>query len=92
MGAGLTDDLARMPPVRPVAPRALATLIQAVLHGLAVQHAADPKSFRTEELMKLFLDMLGIYLWGDAAKNGKKHVPKTNKSKKGSGARKPESG
>src|SRR5262245_32852601 len=32
MAAGLTDDFARRPTVRPVAPRALATLVQAILH------------------------------------------------------------
>jgi AcrR family transcriptional regulator len=73
MGRGLQADLARRRPVRPVSARALATLIQAILHGLAMQHAADPKSFETDDLLHLCLDMLGIYLWGERvhAHNGK---------------------
>jgi AcrR family transcriptional regulator len=82
MGQGLALDLARRPAVRPVSPRALATLVQAILHGLAMQHAADPGSFRTEELLHLCLDMLGIYLWGDAG-NG---APKRRKKSKAGGA------
>jgi AcrR family transcriptional regulator len=82
MAAGLADDLARRPPVRRVAPRALATLIQAILHGLAIQRAADPNAFRTPELVDLCLDMLSIYLWGDAPPNGKKPTPRAKKKVK----------
>lgn len=65
IGRGLAADLARRKPVRPVQPRALATLVQAILHGLAMQQAADPQSFKTSELLNLSLDMLSSYLWGD---------------------------
>jgi AcrR family transcriptional regulator len=78
MAGGLADDLARRPPVRPVSPRALATLIQAILHGLAIQHAADPDSFATDELLHLCLDMLGTYIWGQPA-NGKPAKAKPSK-------------
>jgi AcrR family transcriptional regulator len=66
MAEGLAADLAQHRPVRQVAPQALATLIQAILHGLAMQHAADPESFDTEELVHLCLDILGTYIWGAA--------------------------
>src|SRR3954447_25837334 len=42
--AHLARDLVERPAVRPVSPRALSTLVQALLHGLAVQAAADPDS------------------------------------------------
>lgn len=43
-------------------PRAIATLIQAILHGLAMQWAADPEAFDREEMVDLCLDLLGTYL------------------------------
>jgi AcrR family transcriptional regulator len=43
-------------------PRAVSTLIQALLHGLAVQSVADPDAFDTEEVLELCLDVLGTYL------------------------------
>jgi AcrR family transcriptional regulator len=72
MTEGLIEDLQKRPAVRPVSPRALATLVQAVLHGLAVQHAADPESFDTVELLHLSLDMLGRYLWGETSNGGRR--------------------
>src|SRR5262249_17993696 len=53
MAAALALDLAKRPAKGPVSPRALATLVQAILHGLVMQRAADPKSFDTEEMMHL---------------------------------------
>lgn len=64
MGRGFGDEFARRPPVRSVSPRALATLIQAILHGLAVQAAADPKALDTDEMLHLSLDLLSTYIWG----------------------------
>ncbi|MCI0459559.1 MAG: TetR/AcrR family transcriptional regulator [Gemmataceae bacterium] len=62
MAAGLTDDLTRGKAKRPVPPRAMATLIQAILHGLAMQAAADPSAFDRDEVVNLCLDVLGTYL------------------------------
>jgi AcrR family transcriptional regulator len=42
--------------------RALATLIQALFHGLAIQHSADPASVNREEMIALCLDVLETYL------------------------------
>jgi AcrR family transcriptional regulator len=64
MTQGLTVDLAKGPGRRPVSPRALATLVQAILHGLGMQAAADPQAFDRQEMVDLCLDVLGNYLWG----------------------------
>lgn len=59
----LRRDLKKRPAVRKIAPRTLATLVQAIFHGLAVQRAADPKAINTRELVHLCLDLLSTYLW-----------------------------
>jgi AcrR family transcriptional regulator len=61
--ASLRRDLKRRPAVRAVSPRTLATLVQAIFHGLAVQRAADPKAINTREVVRLCLDVLSTYLW-----------------------------
>jgi AcrR family transcriptional regulator len=40
----------------------LASLIQAIFHGLAMQCAADPNAFRADEMIPLCLDILETYL------------------------------
>jgi AcrR family transcriptional regulator len=61
----LAEELAKdlSPPAghRPVSPRAMATLILAILHGLGTQTTADPEAFQREEMLTLCLDMLGAY-------------------------------
>jgi AcrR family transcriptional regulator len=42
--------------------RALATLTQAIFHGLAIQHSADPDAVNREEMVALCLDVLETYL------------------------------
>jgi AcrR family transcriptional regulator len=75
MAEGLAHDLAGRPRRRAASPRALATLIQALLHGLAMQAAADPGAFDGGEMLELCLDVLGSYLGlptsGAAAKRGR---------------------
>ncbi len=61
--AALKRDLKKRPAVRRVSPRTLATLVQAIFHGLAVQRAADPQAINTREIVHLCLDLLGTYLW-----------------------------
>jgi AcrR family transcriptional regulator len=63
MALGLTADLKRRPAVRTAAPRALATLVQALLHGLLLQRAADPQAFDGQEMLELCRDVLCTYLW-----------------------------
>jgi AcrR family transcriptional regulator len=67
-------DLGRRPPARPVAPRAVATLIQAILHGLALQAAADPDAFDAKEMADLCVDVLDQYLRPASSK----HRPAAN--------------
>lgn len=59
----LKRDLRKRPAARRVSPRTLATLVQAIFHGLAVQRAADPKAINTRDVIRLCLDMLETYLW-----------------------------
>ncbi|MBL8794134.1 MAG: TetR/AcrR family transcriptional regulator [Planctomycetia bacterium] len=81
MGSGLAQDLERRPPLRAVEPRALATLIQAILHGLAMQRAVDPQAFDHGRMLHLCVDLLGTYLWGAAADGEKLAAPATNNDK-----------
>ena len=59
------------PAGKKASPRAVATLVQAVIHGLFVQRAADPDAYDREEVVELLLDMLGAYLRPGEATNGK---------------------
>jgi AcrR family transcriptional regulator len=59
---GLAGELAAAPDAPPTDPRLLATLVQALLHGLAMQLAADPNAFDREAMFRLCLDVLGGYL------------------------------
>jgi AcrR family transcriptional regulator len=61
----LAQDLRARPAARKVSPRAVSTLVQAMLHGLAMQTAADPEAVDAEEIIALSLDMLASYLWQD---------------------------
>jgi AcrR family transcriptional regulator len=79
MALGLSSDLARQPGARQASPRAVATLVQAILHGLAVQRAADPNAFDREEMLDLCLDVLGTYLWNEPP-GRKKRKPGANRS------------
>jgi AcrR family transcriptional regulator len=62
MAEGLREELARDAGTPAASPRALASLVQALLHGLAMQLAADPEAFDRAEMLQLCLDMLGSYL------------------------------
>jgi AcrR family transcriptional regulator len=68
MASDISRDVRRRPAARQVSPRALATLAQAILHGVAVQMAADPKAINARELVKLSVDILRSYLWPAATK------------------------
>jgi len=62
LAKGLAQDIALHPHAPQASSRALATLVQALLHGLAVQAAADPQSFDAEEMANLCKEMLNNYL------------------------------
>jgi AcrR family transcriptional regulator len=55
MGQGLAKDLL---PDQQVSPRALATLVQAILHGLSMQLMADPNAFDRREVLELCVRLL----------------------------------
>ena len=55
MGEGLASDLV---PNANVSPRALATFVQAILHGLSVQLMADPNAFDRQEVLALTVRLL----------------------------------
>jgi AcrR family transcriptional regulator len=57
------DELTRRPSDRKVSPRGLAVLVQAVLHGLLVQRAAEPEAYDPQEVFDLLRDLLSTYLW-----------------------------
>jgi AcrR family transcriptional regulator len=67
----LAGDLRKRPGRRAVSPRAVSTLVQAILHGLAMQTAADPSAVDPEEMTTLCLDMLESYLWRPKLKTAK---------------------
>ncbi len=81
MSRHLAEDLQRRPALRPVSPRALATLVQAIFHGLATQSAVDPQAIDAVEIVNLCQDMLGIYLWNQEAAltNGKAKKRRPNR-------------
>src|SRR5438105_5419677 len=79
MALGLSADMARRPAVRPASPRAFATLVQAMLHGLGMQRAADPDAFDRWEMLELCLDVLSTYLWNQPGSR-KKPEPVANKT------------
>jgi AcrR family transcriptional regulator len=90
MAQGLAGDLAAGRATRPVPPRAMATLVQALLHGLIAQAVADPKAFDRQEMLHLCLDMLGTYLGVPRAPSGrrkdgarKKPAPRSNNGAQG---------
>jgi AcrR family transcriptional regulator len=59
---GMAGELADSPDPPAADPRLLGTLVQAILHGLAMQLAADPMAFDREAMYRLCLDVLGNYV------------------------------
>jgi len=57
LAAGLTKDTNRSS--SDPSPRAIASIVQALLHGLAMQVAADPGAFDRQEMVELCMHMLG---------------------------------
>jgi hypothetical protein len=78
MAQGFTEDYKRNARLRQVPPRAIASVVQAIMHGLGTQLAADPNAFDRQEVLNLCLDMLSTYL-GRASGAPKKLKRTTNK-------------
>jgi AcrR family transcriptional regulator len=62
MGAGIALEFPTRPSGGCVPPQAFASLVQALLHGLAMQRTADPQAFDGPQMLALCLDLLGTYL------------------------------
>jgi AcrR family transcriptional regulator len=86
-------QLAQRPGAAGASARTVATLIQAILHGLAMQREADPESYNRPEMLKLVLDLLGSYLRPPGAPAGaprptaRKSVPANGSSGRGAARR-----
>ena len=78
----LKRDLKKRPAARRVSPRTLATLVQAIFHGLAVQRAADPRAFNPREVVRLCLDILETYLWVADAPRRNSRTKRTTKRRR----------
>ena len=60
MVQGLKAD--RRHGAKAVPPREMASLVQAILHGLSIQLVADPRAFDRGRMLELCLDVLGNFL------------------------------
>lgn len=59
----LAADFAEaMPVLEGVSPRTLASFIQALLHGLAIQRVADPAAYDRQEMLTLLMRLLSGFL------------------------------
>jgi AcrR family transcriptional regulator len=85
MAKGLAADLGHKNGHGKVPPRALATLIQALLHGLTLQAAADPEAFDGQEMMNLCVDVLGSYLGMKQQQTSPRKAAKTKPATHGRG-------
>jgi AcrR family transcriptional regulator len=62
MAADVSVELEKQPSRSSVSARTVASLIQAILHGLSMQRAADPDAFDRREMLELCMNLLGSYL------------------------------
>ncbi len=74
MAGMLTTHLERQPELQDVRPRELASLIQAILHGLGMQLVADPKAFDPKRMQILSLNMLERFVQRKPAGNGHRRM------------------
>jgi AcrR family transcriptional regulator len=75
MAEDFAADLARKLGPRAVSPRTFATMVQALLHGLGMQRAADPNAYDRQEMLDLCLDVLGSYLNHPPPSPGTSDIP-----------------
>ena len=87
MAAGLAIDLKDK--AANGSPRLLATLVQALLHGLSMQRAADPDAFDPEEMLNLCLDLLSSYLGLSGLSARPRKVSRSKKTASLNGTHKP---
>jgi AcrR family transcriptional regulator len=82
MAGDFEEVLARKAGARKTSPRLLASLVQAILHGLGVQRAADPNSYDRQEMLELVLELLEGYLQSSGAPANGQGVPAVANVKK----------
>jgi AcrR family transcriptional regulator len=70
MAGMLEMHLAKRPELQDVRARELASLVQAILHGLGMQLVADPKAFDPKRMQVLCLNMLRSFLESKTTGNG----------------------
>jgi AcrR family transcriptional regulator len=75
LAADLEPEVARRNGRKTASARTLASFIQAVLHGLTMQRAADPDAYDREEMLALFLHLLGNYLQAPDGPGKRKRPP-----------------
>jgi hypothetical protein len=71
----------RRRPARKISARTLATLVQALIHGIAIQSAVAPQSLDFHVVTDLCLDLVGSYLWPMSSTRRKGKSPPTNKNR-----------
>jgi AcrR family transcriptional regulator len=83
----MADDLSRQAPAPAADPRLLASLFQAIVHGLAMQLQADPVAFDRTRMLELCVAVLGRVVnrrpANDRPKPRKAAAPPTNPSGEG---------
>lgn len=70
-------EISRRSGRKKICPRTLATVLQAILHGLVIQTAADPRAFDADKVVAMCLEMLNQYL-GEAEPRTPPARPRTN--------------
>ncbi|MBY0228308.1 MAG: TetR/AcrR family transcriptional regulator [Gemmataceae bacterium] len=75
--AGLARDMTEG--MEPPDARVFSTLVQAILHGLAMQRFADPSAFDAQKMLDLTLDLLSGRTGKPAAREAKKTRKKKEK-------------
>src|SRR5262245_7931406 len=88
--AHMAGDLAGEVPSGGVSPRTLASFVQALLHGLAMQRAADPDAYDREEMRDLALHVLKSYLGKPPRRAARASPPESNHAKQRPGPPRPE--
>jgi AcrR family transcriptional regulator len=78
MAGMLAEHLAGRPELGHVGARELASLIQAILHGLGMQLVADAKAFDPEQMKSLCLEVLRAFLERKPTRNGSKSAATGN--------------
>ncbi|HEV3145989.1 MAG TPA: TetR/AcrR family transcriptional regulator [Gemmataceae bacterium] len=72
-----------------ISPRAVATLVQAILHGLSMQRTADPDAFDAHEMLRLVLNILAPYLNPLADESKKERSNRSSPRRKAAKASRP---